>query len=78
MTPKPPIEGKKCFPRSTSSDSHLAVPVIDPFFSAAAKHFDNLFSRYGTPVMILNLIKQHEPQVCDMTQSCIHLTHSAT
>ena len=25
-------------------------------------HFDDLFKRYGTPVMILNLIKKREPQ----------------
>ncbi|TFK48341.1 hypothetical protein OE88DRAFT_1634941 [Heliocybe sulcata] len=46
MTPKPPIE----------------IPVVDPFFTAAARHFDDLFSRYGAPVMILNLIKEREPQ----------------
>ncbi|KZT18255.1 polyphosphoinositide phosphatase [Neolentinus lepideus HHB14362 ss-1] len=48
MTPKPPIESK--------------FPVIDPFFTAAARHFDDLFARYGAPIMILNLIKEREPQ----------------
>jgi hypothetical protein len=33
------------------------VTVVDPFYVAAGKHFDNLFERYGTPVIILNLIK---------------------
>ncbi|KAH9027676.1 SacI homology domain-containing protein [Lactarius hengduanensis] len=46
MTPRPPIE----------------ISVVDPFFTAAARHFDDLFARYGTPIMILNLIKKHEPQ----------------
>ncbi|KAI0054065.1 hypothetical protein FA95DRAFT_1480269 [Auriscalpium vulgare] len=46
MTPKPPIE----------------ISVIDPFFTAAARHFDDLFARYGAPIMILNLIKKREPQ----------------
>lgn len=36
------------------------VNVVDPFFSAAALHFENLFQRYGTPVIVLNLIKQKE------------------
>ncbi|KIY73266.1 hypothetical protein CYLTODRAFT_342711 [Cylindrobasidium torrendii FP15055 ss-10] len=45
MTPKPMIE----------------INVVDPFYSAASKHFDDLFRRYGTPVMILNLIKKREP-----------------
>ncbi|KAF8626659.1 hypothetical protein AX15_004750 [Amanita polypyramis BW_CC] len=45
MTPKPPIE----------------INVIDPFYSAAAKHFNNLFKRYGAPILILNLIKRKEP-----------------
>ncbi|KAG2005981.1 polyphosphoinositide phosphatase [Coprinopsis cinerea AmutBmut pab1-1] len=45
MVPRPPIE----------------ISVVDPFFSAAAKHFDDLFKRYGTPITILNLIKRREP-----------------
>ncbi|KAI8066470.1 SacI homology domain-containing protein [Gongronella butleri] len=44
MSPKPPIE----------------LTVVDPFFSAAALHFEDLFRRYGTPVIVLNLIKQKE------------------
>ncbi|KAF7730161.1 phosphatidylinositol-3,5-bisphosphate 5-phosphatase [Apophysomyces ossiformis] len=44
MSPKPPIE----------------LNVVDPFFSAAALHFENLFIRYGAPVIVLNLIKQKE------------------
>lgn len=35
---------------------------MDPFYTSAARHFDDLFKRYGTPVMILNLIKKREPQ----------------
>ncbi|KAI0668852.1 SacI homology domain-containing protein [Trametes maxima] len=46
MVPKPPIE----------------IPVMDPFYTAAARHFDDLFRRYGSPIMILNLIKKREPQ----------------
>ncbi|KZV63559.1 hypothetical protein PENSPDRAFT_589722 [Peniophora sp. CONT] len=46
MTPRPPIE----------------ISVVDPFYSAAALHFDNLFARYGAPITILNLIKKREPQ----------------
>ncbi|KAJ3086360.1 phosphatidylinositol-3,5-bisphosphate 5-phosphatase, partial [Quaeritorhiza haematococci] len=44
MTPKPPIE----------------LTVIDPFFSAAALHFDNMFQRYGAPIIVLNLVKSRE------------------
>lgn len=43
---------------SPKPDIHLNV--VDPFFSAAALHFDNLFQRYGAPVYVLNLIKQKE------------------
>jgi phosphatidylinositol 3,5-bisphosphate 5-phosphatase len=45
-TPKPPIE----------------LNVVDPFFSAAALHFDNMFERYGTPIIVLNLVKSRERQ----------------
>lgn len=43
---------------SPKPDIHLNV--VDPFFSAAALHFDNLFKRYGTPIYCLNLIKARE------------------
>ncbi|KDQ54485.1 hypothetical protein JAAARDRAFT_38159 [Jaapia argillacea MUCL 33604] len=46
MSPKPPIE----------------ISVVDPFFTAASRHFDDLFRRYGAPITILNLIKKREPQ----------------
>jgi hypothetical protein len=44
VTPKPDID----------------INLIDPFYGAAALHFDNLFERYGTPVYVLNLIKARE------------------
>jgi hypothetical protein len=43
-TPKPDIELK----------------IIDPFYSTAALHFDNMFERYGTPITVLNLVKARE------------------
>ncbi|CAO3675791.1 unnamed protein product [Umbelopsis ramanniana] len=44
MSPKPKIE----------------LNLVDPFFTSAALHFDNLFKRYGAPCIVLNLIKQKE------------------
>ncbi|KAK6464363.1 SacI homology domain-containing protein [Scheffersomyces coipomensis] len=44
--PKPPIE----------------INLSDPFYQSSAIHFNNLFERYGSPVIILNLIKQKEKQ----------------
>ena len=39
----------------------ISVNITDPFCSAAAKHFDKLFQRYGGgPIQILNLIKMKE------------------
>ena len=40
----------------------LSVSVVDPFYTAASLHFENLFQSYGTPITILNLIKKREPQ----------------
>ena len=34
-----------------------SVNLVDPFYTPAALHFDDLFKRYGTPVYALNLIK---------------------
>lgn len=31
--------------------------LVDPFYSAAGLHFDNLFERYGAPIYVLNLVK---------------------
>lgn len=38
----------------------IELNQMDPFYSAAAMHFDNLFSRYGAPVYVLNLVKAKE------------------
>src|SRR6266702_3011443 len=63
MTPRPPIESAYSNHTSASSlTSSHPVSVVDPFFTAAARHFDDLFARYGAPIMILNLIKKREPQ----------------
>ncbi|KAL6454199.1 FIG4 Polyphosphoinositide phosphatase [Candida maltosa Xu316] len=42
--PKPPIQ----------------INLNDPFYQSSALHFNNLFHRYGSPIIILNLIKQRE------------------
>ena len=34
-----------------------SVNLVDPFYSAAALHFDNLFGRYGAPIYALDLVK---------------------
>ncbi|KAI0974353.1 SacI homology domain-containing protein [Xylaria arbuscula] len=44
VTPKPPI----------------ALNLVDPFYTAAALHFNNLFERYGSPIYVLNLVKARE------------------
>jgi hypothetical protein len=38
----------------------ININLIDPFYSPAAMHFDNLFERYGSPIYVLNLIKARE------------------
>jgi hypothetical protein len=61
MSPKPPIE-RELLPPTNRGGSRLTSPsptvtVVDPFFSAAALHFDDLLGRYGGPITVLNLIK---------------------
>jgi hypothetical protein len=46
MSPRPPIE----------------ISVVDPYFSSAALHFDDMLRRYGHPLIVLNLIKSKEKQ----------------
>ncbi|RDW80822.1 hypothetical protein BP5796_05520 [Coleophoma crateriformis] len=58
VTPKPPIE----------------LNLVDPFYGAAALHFDNLFERYGAPVYVLNLVKAKErtPRESKLLQEFTH------
>lgn len=44
LTPKPPIYVQRC----------------DPFYAATKLHFKDLYLRFGHPVVVLNLVKQHE------------------
>ena len=44
MVPKPPI----------------TINIVDPFCIAAGRHFNELFSRYGSPIFVLNLAKKRE------------------
>lgn len=46
VTPKPPIE----------------LNLVDPFYGAAALHFNDLFERYGSPIYALDLVKSKERQ----------------
>lgn len=62
MTPRPPIESKLARSPCQGAGAEPSVPVIDPFYSRAAKHFDDLLGRYGSPIYILNLIKCRESQ----------------
>ena len=38
----------------------INLNLVDPFYTAAGLHFDNLFDRYGAPVYVLNLVKSRE------------------
>lgn len=42
--PKPPIE----------------LTIVDPSYRATQKHFEDLMKRYGSPVLVLDLVKQSE------------------
>ncbi|KKA28256.1 hypothetical protein TD95_005236 [Thielaviopsis punctulata] len=44
VSPKPPIH----------------IQASDPFYAAAALHFNDLFRRYGNPIYVLNLVKARE------------------
>ncbi|KAI5283768.1 phosphatidylinositol-3,5-bisphosphate 5-phosphatase, partial [Ascosphaera aggregata] len=61
------VQHRGSIPLYWSQDSNGVAPkpdiemhLVDPFYSAAALHFDNLFERYGAPVYVLNLVKSRE------------------
>ena len=49
----------------------LLVAPVDPYYRTAAKHFKNLFERYGAQVFVLNLVKCRErvPRESKLLQS---------
>ncbi|BGP12753.1 hypothetical protein JCM10213_008892 [Rhodosporidiobolus nylandii] len=38
----------------------IAMAAFDPYYAAAARHFDQLFEAYGGRIVVINLIKQHD------------------
>lgn len=44
ISPKPPIR----------------LDNVDPYFAAGARHFDDMLDRYGSPILVFNLVKQKE------------------
>jgi hypothetical protein len=35
----------------------IQLNVLDPYYTSGAKHFDQMMSRYSTPIIVLNLVK---------------------
>ena len=55
MNARPPIESWNPHSIPISYPDGLVGQHCRSFLVAAGKHFDNLFERYGTPLIILNL-----------------------
>ncbi|XP_062510489.1 polyphosphoinositide phosphatase-like [Corticium candelabrum] len=59
------MRGSVPCPWSQEASATVPKPSIkmdkaDPYASMAAQHFNELFARYGTPVVVLNLVKERE------------------
>lgn len=61
------VQMRGSLPDRWSQDASKIVPkppitqdFIDPYHEATGKHFNNLLKRYGSPIVVLNLIKQNE------------------
>ncbi|RKP04477.1 SacI homology domain-containing protein, partial [Thamnocephalis sphaerospora] len=61
------VQHRGSIPLNWSQDTSKMVPkppihlnVMDPYYSAAGRHFDNMFLRYGAPIIVLNLVKRRE------------------
>lgn len=64
------VQMRASLPDRWSQDATKIVPkpqiiqdFVDPYHEATAKHFNNLLKRYGTPIVVLNLIKQKEKKI---------------
>lgn len=77
------VQLRGSLPDRWSQDATKIVPkptitqdIVDPYHVATAKHFNDLLKRYGTPIVVLNLIKQkekkpHESILSDMLNSSV-------
>lgn len=77
------VQLRGSLPDRWSQDATKIVPkptitqdLVDPYHESTAKHFNDLLRRFGTPVIVLNLIKQkekkpHESILNDMLNSSI-------
>lgn len=61
------VQLRGSLPDRWSQDASKIVPkppiiqdCADPYYEPTARHFNDLLARYGTPVVVLNLIKQKE------------------
>ncbi len=52
----------------------IALDIIDPFYEAASRHFNQLLYRYGSPLIVLNLVKRREqkPHECVLSNEFIN------
>lgn len=64
------VQMRGSLPDRWSQDATKMVPkppimqdFVDPYHEATAKHFNDLLKRYGTPIVVLNLIKKKEKKV---------------
>lgn len=64
------VQMRGSLPDRWSQDASKMVPkppiiqdFVDPYHEATAKHFNDLLKRYGTPIVVLNLIKKKEKKV---------------
>lgn len=77
------VQLRGSLPDRWSQDATKLVPkptivqdFVDPYHESTAKHFNDLLKRYGTPIVVLNLIKQkekkpHESVLNDMLNNSI-------
>lgn len=47
----------------------IVINSPDPFYTAAGIHFNQLLSRYGSPIFVLNLVKNRERRLHETTLS---------
>ncbi|OQR90856.1 hypothetical protein ACHHYP_05174 [Achlya hypogyna] len=61
------VQNRGSIPIFWAQETSVTVPKppiqlnrIDPSYAATQAHFGDLFERYGSPLLVLNLVKQHE------------------
>jgi hypothetical protein len=53
----------------------ILINRVDPTYQATKLHFEDLFKRYGSPIIVVDLVKQSEKREREVIGECLELIY---